>query len=88
MSYLLSRSDCDVNAADNAGNTPAFLAAYNGRTLIFLYLAFKGKADLKKRDKSGATVLHTAAYSNSVNILKLMKHLPDVFDINARDIQG
>jgi ankyrin repeat protein len=65
--------------------SPIMHAAFNNKTIVFMYLAFKRKADLKKADKLGAKIIHWAAYSNAINVLKLMKHLPDAFELEARD---
>jgi ankyrin repeat protein len=54
----------DVNAHDNHGRTPLFLAAANNKNPVVITTLLKAGADIKARDKDGRTALMGAASFN------------------------
>ncbi len=55
--------------------TPLMNTAANNHPESFVYLYFKELCDLKNTDVHVSTILHLAARSNSINIVRLLKHV-------------
>lgn len=53
--------------------TPLMHAASKNSVICFIYLYFKMKADAKTVDKKGCNIVHWAAYSGSLPILKILQ---------------
>ena len=71
-----------VNAENNVGDTPLFMAIRRGQTEVFSLLLDEG-ADKAKLDEAGNTILHAAAKVNAIPICGKILARPD---INPREI--
>lgn len=60
---------------DNALMTPLMNTAANNHPESFVYMYFKENCDLKNTDLQVSTLLHLAAKSNSINIVRLLSHI-------------
>lgn len=65
-------SNCDIDVADDKGNTPAHLAAAYGHKRFFRALINSGKVDLRKKNKAFKTPLHLAVMKNHISIGRMM----------------
>ncbi|MDO5465374.1 MAG: ankyrin repeat domain-containing protein, partial [Akkermansia sp.] len=84
---LLIAAGADVNAANKNGETPLYLAAYNGRTeCVKLLLAAPG-IDVNKADKDDWTPLYGAASNGHSACMKLLLAAPGI-DVNKANKYG
>jgi serine/threonine-protein phosphatase 6 regulatory ankyrin repeat subunit B len=82
MIPLLLNHSAELDAEDNQGITPFFMAAYSGNYDGFKLLLEKG-ANLNHKTKDGATALHFAATPEIAEFL-----IKNNFDVNVRDNNG
>ena len=64
-----------LEAKDNALMTPLMNTIANSNVTGFIYLFFGEHCSLNNVDINGNTILHLAAKSNSINIVKLLHHV-------------
>jgi hypothetical protein len=75
----------EVNAQNEYGYTPLFLAAREGKALMATTLLNRG-ADVNMKTRDGLTPLHTACYEGNTEMAELL--LNQGADVNARDNDG
>ena len=76
----------DVNAADNDGNVPIHLAAFNGsKSCMQLLLHQKGIEASKANSSSGGTALHYSAANGHLDCLELLLGREEV-EVNATNL--
>jgi len=79
---LLLRAGADLNAPDEAGRTPLFLAVQEGSYEVASYLVAHG-ANVLAPDRDGTTPLHCAAEWGHPDLIRLL--LASGADAGARD---
>ncbi|CAI2359157.1 unnamed protein product [Moneuplotes crassus] len=73
LKYLYENCDeSSLEEADTAGMTPLMHAASKNSVICFIYLYFHCKANIRVLDKKGCNILHWAAYSGSLPIIKIL----------------
>ena len=82
---LCLKNGVRVNAKDELGRSPLYIAAKLGRFEIVKLLLQEG-ADIHVKSNGGQSVLYIGAYSGNVEIVKLL-HQKGA-DINAKDKKG
>jgi ankyrin repeat protein len=82
MIELLIAKGADVNAKNNQGNTPLYLAVGNNQKELAELLLLKG-ADVNTKNKKGLTPLHNAKRKEIIELL-----IAKGANINAQDNQG
>jgi len=75
----------DVNAKDNFGETPLFLAAFNGHKDVAELMIAKGAA-VNVKAKNNATPLHYAAMQGHAAVAELL--IAKGADVNAKNQRG
>jgi ankyrin repeat protein len=79
---LLLNRNADINALNDDGLTPLYLATYYG-TPKMMGLLLSKNADTGKKDKEGNTILHIAVlFSNEKKIMETLKYKPKVDAVN------
>ena len=76
----------NVNARNNLGQTPLFIAVDEQHDKALATLIINGKADVTVPDEEGVTTLHRAAYRNNVPLMKFL--IENGADINATAKNG
>lgn len=71
MARFLIGKGARINEKDNSGNSAAFWAAANGRNKTLIYL-LNNKADAKKRNKAGLSLIQYASAFNNAKGVKLL----------------
>lgn len=72
MAELLLASKANVNAKGNDGETPLYLAAFNGRKDV-VELLLANKADVNTKNNKGETPLHSAAIMGCKDVAELLR---------------
>jgi ankyrin repeat protein len=70
--YLLAQQGANLNALDDEGNTPVFVAAENGHVDIIGILV-KHEADLNTAMSDGCTPVFLAAHNDYVDIVRVLQ---------------
>ncbi|XP_012253051.2 ankyrin repeat domain-containing protein 16-like [Athalia rosae] len=71
MEILLSLDPGQINCKDSSGATPLFESIKSGDSSAFEYL-IKSSADFKTKDNVGQTILHLAAQSGNIQVIRFI----------------
>ncbi len=74
--YLVQHPMVRLDTQDSFRASPLVNYIKSGFLAGFIYLHFEKGADIKVVDSQGFTVVHWAAFKNSVPLLQLFKHIP------------
>ena len=67
----LSGMEADANKANDNGETPLYIASYNGHVEVVKVLAESG-ADINKADSDGLTPLEVARSENHTDVIEIL----------------
>eukprot|EP00388_Colpodella_angusta_P001575 GDKJ01004953.1.p1 GENE.GDKJ01004953.1~~GDKJ01004953.1.p1 ORF type:complete len:1056 (+),score=286.85 GDKJ01004953.1:36-3203(+) len=77
----------DLEAVDSVGATPLILSIQRQHLKIFLWLCSMG-CDQSIRDKNGNSIAHWAAYTNNVDVIRLLIYFGNELDSSQVDNNG
>jgi ankyrin repeat protein len=84
----LRKKGVDVNAQNNKGRSPLYLAVKHNYVRLLNYLLFEAEADPRIKDKFGDTILHAAAQHANEETLNILLKSSAQLDINSEDVKG
>ena len=72
LNLLVDQYQLNPYQGDTQGRLPVHIAAQNGRTTIVRYFIVEKAMDANVTDNEGFTLLHHAAMSDNVSLVKLL----------------